>query len=554
MKIVPNPRRKFLSHCPAHHNSSFTSAIGFHQQRSGRLIGKGRRRHLDLSVLLNPLPRIIRRRSWLAEAIVLASMFVAVLITIRAYSTDIVGGSDSYGYVSAALRLSRGRIWQHERVFSLFGLPENSRISHPLGEKEKGSQGTVPTYPLGYPLLMALFIRLFGLASAFWVTPLLSAGTVVLTYLLGSFHLGRIGGGLAASLVFILPNFLWCSFQPLSDVPTTFFTVVGLLALMQLRSRPWIAVLGGIALGYGVLVRPNIMILIVPIAAWLAARRKWKNFLRLTSAVIPFLALQGIINAILYGSPWKTGYGSPPLGDNLAGAAARAWDYLMNLNMQQAWVGLSLAVLGFLLACLPWDRKALLGGIPCMFLVFFSFYRIGDAWWYGRFLLPVFPAVAVLEAAFFLRLLKQGRLFWLRVSAVITGLIAFVWLSLGYAQHHNTFTIAEDEARYPKAAKMVLEHVQRPAIVVAMQHSGSVRFYTDLPTTRYDVTSILDLLVRLRQVEAAAGNVYLLAEPWEVERISKGKAAPLLVGAERMAQVEPNQVILFRLTPSASAE
>lgn len=547
-------KKIFQSYFSGHHIYCSNPAIDCHLQYSGYLIQKNRCRFLTLPVFINRWTCKGRRRLHFPEAIALTLMFVAVLIIVRVHSTNIVGGSDSYGYISASLRLSQGKIWQPERVFSLFGLDEDSRISHPLGEKEKGSLGTVPSYPLGYPLLMALFICVFSLEGAFWVTPLLSAGTVVLTYLLGRAFFGRIGGVFAAALVFVLPNFMWSSFQPLSDIPATFFTVFVLFVMVGLRPRTWTDVLAGVVAGYAVWIRPNMMLLILPIVTWLLFHRQWKRFLRFTTAVVPFLVVQGFINTILYGAPWKTGYGFPALGDSLAGAASRTCGYLMNLNMQQASVGFPLVVLGFLLAHLRWEHKALLGGISCIFLVFFAFYRIGDAWWYGRFLLPAFPAVVIIETGLLLRFVKSGRLILFRFCAVIAGLLVFIWLSLGYAQRNNTFTIAKHEARYPKAAMMVLKHIQRPAIVVAVQHSGSVRFYTGLPTTRYNIFSISNLLVRLRQIETSAGNIYLLAEPWEVERIRKGKAAPLLVGAEMLAQVEPNQVTLFRLFPSTSAK
>ncbi len=119
------------------------------------------------------------------EVSLLALAFLAYLGVARAFSTDVPGGADSWGYVSEAVRLSHGRFYEPEHVFSQFHLPENAVLTQPLGYTSRGQGGTVPIYPFGYPLLMAVAISLIGHQAAFWVTPLLAAGTVLQTYLLG---------------------------------------------------------------------------------------------------------------------------------------------------------------------------------------------------------------------------------------------------------------------------------------------------------------------------------------------------------------------------------
>jgi hypothetical protein len=67
------------------------------------------------------------------EPIALLAAFTAILMFFRAYAIETAGGSDAYGYVSEAQRLTQGRFYEPERVFSPFGLSEKSSISHPLG-------------------------------------------------------------------------------------------------------------------------------------------------------------------------------------------------------------------------------------------------------------------------------------------------------------------------------------------------------------------------------------------------------------------------------------
>jgi len=88
-------------------------------------------------------------------------------------------------------------------------------------------------------------------------------------------------------------------------------TFVALLE-WQGRRRPW--VVAG-ALGLGTLARPTVLLAIVPLGLWLI----WTSRSRLRTVVelaIPFgatLAVIGIWNAVRFGSPLETGYGTAVL-------------------------------------------------------------------------------------------------------------------------------------------------------------------------------------------------------------------------------------------------
>ena len=486
------------------------------------------------------------------EVLVMALVFVAYVGMVRYFSSDVPGGSDWWGYVSQAERLSQGHFYERERVLSPFGLPEDASLTFPLAYISKGPEGTVPTYPFGYPLLMAAAIKLLGSQAAFWVTPLLAAGAVLLTYWLGRALLGRAGGVIAAVFLGVLASFFLGAFQPWSDVPATFFGALALVALLAMQPGVWADVLLGAALGFGVWVRPNLGLVIGVVGVWLIARREWRRLLRVALTVAPFLLIEVLVNWNLFGAPWRTGYGQLALGGTLMETLACGGRHLLRLNLQQAGVGLLLFALA-----LAWNRLAaaqrlLLAGVFTAFLLFFAAYRFDNAWWYFRFLMPAMPAVVVLEAGFLVRLADPGRLRCLRTAAVAVATCAVAFGSLRYANARGVFIAKEGEQHYPQAAAFVAREARLPALVLAMQHSGSLRYYTKLPIGRYDLGSPERLADTLVQVARAGGSVYLAGDAWEIQRIANRGRRFLLAGAERLGGLD--DLSLFRLNPERIAE
>ncbi|HLH74593.1 MAG TPA: glycosyltransferase family 39 protein [Chloroflexota bacterium] len=483
----------------------------------------------------------------LFEAVLLAIILVGILMFLRAHPDDTAGGADSYGYVSEALRLNTGHLIAAEHVLTPFGLPENSAITHPLGYAPKGFDETVPTYPFGYPLLMLFAFRIAGFEAMFWVTPILGSMTVVLTYLLGRFSLGPIGGTIAALLVFVLPNYLMSSIAPMSDVPATFFTTLALVALLYPRPSPWTALLVGSAEGFGIWIRPNLALIVIPTAAWLLWQRDRRRLFLFFLGMLPFAVAEGFVNQYLYGAPLTTGYGEPPLTGDLLDAGQRCLRYLQRLNEQQAGVGLLLAGLGFALGQLSTRLRLFFAGFAGLFLIFFSFYTIDDAWWYGRFLLPGLPSIAILEASAIVRLMPLIHQRWFRGICVVLGLAIFSWASIEYSRSHFVFNLGPEDLKYQLAAQLAVQEARQPALVLAMQHSGSLRLYGGLDSMRYDLAPLPQLMEILQHVTQVGGNVYLLADDWELKQLTSGERAVLLAGAKDLGHVEQSHATFFQL-------
>jgi Dolichyl-phosphate-mannose-protein mannosyltransferase len=488
------------------------------------------------------------------ETALMALAFLAFLGFARWFSTDVPGGADWWGYVSEAARITHGHLYEPESVLSPLGIPEDSGFTEPLGYTSRGRGGTVPVYPFGYPLLMAVAMLLAGHHAAFWVTPILAAAAVLLTYVLGRALLGRAGGAIAALLLALLPNFIWGAIQPLSDVPAAFFCALALVALLAVRRGVAADVLLGVALGLGVWVRPNMALLVAVIGAWLLLRPDRLRLARVSVAVVPFLLGAALVNWHLFGAPWRTGYGALALGGTFAEALARGARHLLRLNAQQG--GAGLALLGLALA---WNRltvplRALLAATFAAFLVFFAFYRIDDAWWYLRFLVPAMPAVVVLEAGFLVRLAGPGRLQRLRVAAVALAVCALALGERRYGLDKRIYTLKEGEQRYPNVARLAARVVKLPAVVLAMQHSGSLRYYAGLPTARYDIPDPATLIDTLLRVARRGGRVYLVADDWELEQIANRGKSFLLAGATPLGHVGPGYTAVFLLDPERAAE
>ena len=334
----------------------------------------------------------------------------------------------------------------------------------------------------------------------------------------------------------------------MSDVPATFFSTLLLLLLLTLRPSTRADLFLGSSLGLAVWIRPNTFLLFLPVLVWFMVRREWIRIFRVGLTVSIFLTINGLVNSYLYGSLMMTGYGKIPIGDSFCNTIDRGIRHLLRLHNQQAELGLFLVLWGFLFGRLSLAIRFLLAGIFAVFLIFFSGYRWDDAWWYFRFLLPALPAIAVLEASFLVRLLSIDK--WKRWSHVFSTaiLVIYSWASINIAREYSVFNNRYSETKYPKAASMVIHHIKSPALIMAMLYSGPLRFYGKLPTTRYDLTSGQELLESIRAVNKAGGNVYLVLEKWELEKLIKTDSAILLNFMREIDSFDnPTKVWLFEL-------
>jgi hypothetical protein len=55
------------------------------------------------------------------------------------------------------------------------------------------------------------------------------------------------------------------------------------------------------------------------------------------------------------------------------------------------------------------------------------------------------------------------------------------------AESRSAFELHRLESKYPAAGAFAHEHLPATAFILAAQHSGSIRYYANLPTLRWDL-------------------------------------------------------------------
>jgi hypothetical protein len=225
-----------------------------------------------------------------------------------------------------------------------------------------------------------------------------------------------------------------------------------------------------------------------------------------------------VINARLYGSPLASGY---DLTDGFL--LSYVWP---NLQRYGGW--LISAETPFALAGLAglavstgrlWrtdasrDARWLLGGMAAIVWISYLLFVPWDAWWYLRFLLPAWPAMtlgtASMAAALY-RIPSSGA----RAAAIL--LLAAIGVhGVWQAVERQVFVVARGEAKYVEVAKTVESLTDPDAVIIAAQHSGSIRYYADRPTLRWDLIAAGRLDEILAILRAQGSEPYLVVDAGE---------------------------------------
>ena len=449
-----------------------------------------------------------------------------------------LGGADTAGYANTARDIVSGRVVVPVDAPSLLGIDESwSRLFVPLAEYPGPLPGTmVPYYPPGFPLHIALFSLVAGWRMGpFLVSPILALATLVLMYLLArELNLSRPLAFAAAAMLAACSPFIAHAIQPMSDVAATAWCVAAMFCALKARRATGWAAASGAAFGIAVLIRPADALLILPLSLALPWRaRPWVLFV---AAGLPFAAFYGFWNSVAYGSPFRTGYAGQ-LASELSPAYFKAravrygWWMLIQLSplVPLGWIGVAFA------RRVPMrDRALLLTWFAAFFVFYCMWWSSADSWEFGRYLLPAAPPLLI---GFLLTLREAlgglpernfnlgGRRISYRAlaAAVVIGVVLLVE---GRVERRlRPLHSARGQTVFPDGCrKLEALAPDGKALVVSMEFSAAVRFYTRLTPVRWDLLTPNEFA--LLRAKAAESGYRMLGIAFAHETHRAAMAAP----------------------------
>ena len=454
-----------------------------------------------------------------------ASIFLWTLIFLSIgywckYLLATIGGADSYGYASAARMLASGRLVEAAPLADWLSSANRLAMLSPLGWAPAASgSGISPTYPLGLPAVMAIVTAIAGANAIFYVAPAMSLLTLWLVFTMAQRWGGQPMALLATALVAWNPVFLTYAKQPMSDaVATAFLMLAVYLAVDDPERAPASAnrrsALAGVAAGAAFLTRPALIVAValIPLLALRAAspiRRMLITGIGLAVAAAVRLALQ----AHMFGNPFTTGYGSAEVLFSWA-----ALPQNIDIYTRQSWRALGalwLVALGAGTWAMRGPRTTVILAIAAAVALPYLFYLPFDHWETLRFLLPGLVPLSILAAAGVTTLARSLRVPVVTAIVIVLFAGAFTLRSEQLMRASSVWDIQNLEARYPLVGQWFQVNTPPHSVALAGQHSGSLRWYGERQTLRWDLLQHEELLATVRALEAHGATVYAALEGTE---------------------------------------
>jgi 4-amino-4-deoxy-L-arabinose transferase-like glycosyltransferase len=386
-------------------------------------------------------------------------------------------------------------------------------------------------------------------SAVYLLVPCFGALLVWCTYRLGRVLGDGFAGALAAVLLSISPTFLYQVVQPMSDVPAAACWVAALLIASRATDRN--AASAALIASLAVLIRPNLaplgaIVFVVGVFSGSGRTTRPETVARarraaaFVLAIVPGIVVLGWIQHARYGSATASGYGT--LSDAFAFAYIRE-----NLARYPRWLTETHTWFIWLSAGAPlwivrrshrrlmaWAVFALALAVWASYLPYLPFHE--EEWFYTRFLLPSIAIMLFFASAITLWGLRKLPLV-ARAAAVVALFGALVVHGLYAARARGAFDIRIQERKYPLAGAFVRDHLPSNAIVLAAQHSGSIRFYSGRPTFRWDLLSPTRLDQALATFRVQGYEPFLVVDGGEYEAFKsrfdatrqRGSAHPTLL-------------------------
>ncbi len=467
---------------------------------------------------------------WLAALLALAATGLAIR-----WGAFVAGGSDSHCYVAQARMWLDGTILRPFEPGLAAAWPNARESLAPIGfvPSQVVPGGLAPICPPGFSVLLAGAEGIMGPRGLFAVVPLCAGITVWCAFVIGRRLGGAVAGLLGAVLVLASPVFLFQALQPMSDVPAAACWLAA-LALAAQRGR-WSAAAAGLAASLAILVRPNLAPLAGPVAllAILAGpvgatwrSRLWPAF-ACVAGMLPGVAAVALLHALVYGSPFRSGYGDAGQLFALSNVATNLGRYPRWLvETQSPWVLLGLLAPLALPARGEWWPTRIGGAQPramalaCLLAIgtcaaIYLPYVPFDNWSYLRFLLVAVALLVVTSSAVMVTWLSRLP----RLVGWVVGLVLAIglgWYGLATSRERGVFGIKDSEARFVESATWVREHLPANAVLIAVFHSGALRYHGDRLSVLWDALQPDGLDAFLAELTRQGRSPYLVFESWEV--------------------------------------
>ncbi len=451
-------------------------------------------------------------RSKFLIIILLLCYSIFLWLNICAYA----GGADSSGYLNLAKLIASGKLQEKQRIID--GVEgEISEFAYvPLGFKPANKDGYLDSfYPIGFPSLIALLSLFVGIdIAAHLVIWLHAIGSLVLIYYFAlELRFERFWALIASVLLAINPLFLSYSLQLMSDMPSLFWCSLAIFAAIQSDQKKW-AIICGIATGIAVLIRPTNVLIFAPLLV--AFGKNWRGLFLCGCAGLPFAATLLITNYLSYGQFFATSY--PDLSDKFASE-------FMPFSIEAYARYLPLVLTPFVVFLVGifvpsiWRQSKKSQWVFAVwilsFLTFYAFYYFTHTtWWYTRFLLPSFVAM-ILAILMVVRCFSNLKIRISRSFVIFFVLFSFSWQ---FSVIQILRIISQSESLvYFEITSWVNNNLPADSAIIAMQDSGAIFFYTDLPIIRYDLLSVDELPRIANALQKKCRSIYAILHSHEVE-------------------------------------
>lgn len=450
--------------------------------------------------------------AWLMRITMLTAICGSIGAWFRFLLTTI-GGADSYGYVSASHLIARGHLIDRAPIADWLTASNRLAIASPLGwAPSPDGAGIVPTYPIGVSTLMALFSLVGGSHAVFFVSPAAAMFTLFLVYRLARKWFDAETGLLAAAVVAWNPLFIAYAKQPMSDIAATMWIMLALLLATRISSLSALA--AGLAAGAAVITRPALLVgaAMIPLAAYRGDEGQRVRRMLIAGAGLAIgVVIQMVIQQHLFGSPFSTGYGSSAALFSLSHFTTNLKIFFVRYGHQVVGPWFLPGLVVGLFAARPEPRSK-----PAMIFVGvllpYLFYLPFDHWETLRFLLPGIVPLTLVVADGLMHMARITRRPRVATAMIFLMLLTIAGWSEAVLRHGSAWEIASLEARYPLAGDWVNVDTPPNSVVLANQHSGSLRWYGKRQTLRWDFIDPQQLTTTVRELQSHGATVYVALE------------------------------------------